>query len=115
MKEEAFVRKIHRANDHYERDTEYFVPLKPTGRWELRTSPEEENAMYIEHNGWPGTIMIHEDRITFRRATERHKFGEWNIKPNPEKTSTKMGDRIANAIGLTLAAVFLIGVAIIFW
>jgi len=115
MKEEAFVRKIHRGDDHFERDTEYFVPLKPTGRWELRTSPEEENAMYIEHNGWPGTIMIHEDRITFRRATERHKFGEWNIKPNPEETSIKMVHRIASAYGLMLFAAFLIGVATIFW
>jgi len=80
MKEEAFIRKISLAADHYEWDKEHFIPLKPTGRWELRTSPEEKDAMYVEHSRWSGTTMIHENDITFRRATERHKFGEWNVK-----------------------------------
>jgi len=115
MKEEAFVRKIIRGADHYEWDTEHFVRLKPTGRWELRTSHEEENTMYVEHNAWPTPMMIREDMIIFRRATERHKFGEWNVKPNPEKTSTKKEHRIVSANGLILAAAFLIAVVTIFW
>jgi len=98
MKEEAFIKKIIRAHDHDEIDTERFIPLKPTGRWELRTSHKEENVMYIEHNGWPSPMMIREDMIIFRRATERHKFGEWNVKPNPEKTKKWKGYFTLNAL-----------------
>jgi len=52
----------------------YYVPLKPTGKWKLKSGPYDDNDMYIQHQGFIFTQWIHEDSIYFKPAIEEEIF-----------------------------------------